>query len=108
MKQRRGLDRNVLRPTTGDPWGVEQGRCSGVAVRDRKCFFCDEDIGDEFHYILSCSHFRNTRRNCIKRYFYENPNVLKFNQLMNTENPTELRKLCMFIKCLNDAMTTAR
>ena len=24
MKQRRGLDRNVLRPTPGDPWGVEQ------------------------------------------------------------------------------------
>ena len=24
MKQRWGLDRNVLRPTPGDPWGVEQ------------------------------------------------------------------------------------
>ena len=23
-KQRWGLDRNVLRPTPGDPWGVEQ------------------------------------------------------------------------------------
>ena len=87
---------------------VEQGRWSGVALRDRKCFFCDEDIGDEFHYILSCSHFRNTRSKFIKRYFYETPNVLKFNQLMNTENPTELRKLCMFIKCLNDEMTTTR
>ena len=24
MKQRWGLDRNVLRPTPADPWGVEQ------------------------------------------------------------------------------------
>ena len=24
MKQRRWLDRNVLRPTPGDPWGIEQ------------------------------------------------------------------------------------
>ena len=24
MKQRWGLDRNVLRPIPGDPWGVEQ------------------------------------------------------------------------------------
>ena len=24
MQQRLGLDRNVLRPTPGDPWGVEQ------------------------------------------------------------------------------------
>ena len=24
MKQRWGVDRNVLRPTPGDPWGVEQ------------------------------------------------------------------------------------
>ena len=24
MKKRWGLDRNVLRPTPGDPWGVEQ------------------------------------------------------------------------------------
>ena len=26
MKQRWGLDGNVLRPTPGDPWGVEQHR----------------------------------------------------------------------------------
>ena len=24
IKQRWGLDRNLLRPTPGDPWGVEQ------------------------------------------------------------------------------------
>ena len=28
MKQRWGLDRNVLRPTPGDPWGVESKKIS--------------------------------------------------------------------------------
>ena len=74
------------------------------------CHLCSEDIGDEYHYILlvSCSHFRDIRVKFIKRLYYSHSNTLKFKQLMSTENPNELRKLCMFIKCINDAMTFAR
>ena len=34
MKQRRGLDRNVLRPTPGDPWGVEQHHWNTGAAKE--------------------------------------------------------------------------
>ena len=72
---------------------IELGRWNGAALRDRLCPLCSEDIGDEYHYILSCSHFRDSRVKFIKRYYYCHPNTLKFKQLMNTENPNELRNL---------------
>ena len=37
MKQRRGLDRNnVLRPTPGDPWGVEQHHWNAGAKENQR------------------------------------------------------------------------
>ena len=83
---------------------VERGRWNGTALRDRMCFLCNKDVGDEFHYLLSCTHFRTIRIKYINRYYYDHPNTLKFKQLMNSENPVELRKLCLFIKCINEAM----
>ena len=37
MKQRRGLDRdNVVRPTPGDPWGIEQHHWNTGAGENQK------------------------------------------------------------------------
>ena len=36
MKQRWGLDRNVLRPTPGDPWGVEQHHWNAGAKENQQ------------------------------------------------------------------------
>ena len=36
MKQRRGLDRNVLRSTPCDPWGVEQHHWNTVAEENQQ------------------------------------------------------------------------
>ena len=46
MKQRQGLDRNVLRPTPGDPWGVEQHHWKPSTY-----FF------QQIHYGLFRNHF---------------------------------------------------
>ena len=36
MKQRWGLDWNVLRPTPGDLWGVEQHHCNTEAKENQQ------------------------------------------------------------------------
>ena len=42
---------------------VETGRWHNVSRADRLCHLCDSaDIGDEFHYIMSCNYFKQERR----------------------------------------------
>ena len=41
---------------------IEAGRWQGVSRSDRLCHLCDSnDIGDEYHYIMSCSAFKDDR-----------------------------------------------
>ena len=49
------------------------------------------EIGDEFHYLFICNDI--PKKNAIALYFYRNPNIYKFEQLLNTKN-----KICRFIK----------
>ena len=67
---------------------------------ERKCNFCDTDIGDEYHYLLICNKFSVERRRFLKPYYYVHPNILKFSDLMNTTNLQILKKLCMFVDIL--------
>lgn len=83
---------------------IEIGRWNSTPVHERVCHFCHNDIGDEFHYILSCEHFKTERLNHIKVYYRKYPNVIKFKQLMNSSNVSELKHLCKFIKVITKAM----
>ena len=82
---------------------VEIGKWNGISLHERICPMCLADIGDEYHYILICEHFRHERINYVKQYYYRHPNVIKFTQLMNTENKLELQKLCKFIEIITNA-----
>ena len=82
---------------------IEIGKWNGTSLHERICPMCLADIGDEYHYILICEHFRHERINYVKQYYYRHPNVIKFTQLMNTENKLELQKLCKFIEIITNA-----
>ena len=79
---------------------VEVGRWSGQPLQERKCTFCHNDIGDEYHYLLTCNNFSNERNRFLKPYYYVNPNVLKYNELMNSTNVQTLKNICMFVDIL--------
>ena len=50
------------------------------------CTLCDLNInGDEYHYIMICPYFRQSRELYLKHYFYTRPNLLKFGQLFSSE-----------------------
>ena len=76
---------------------VETGRWFGIPLQERKCQYCNNDIGDEFHYILNCNSFLEERKTYIKRYYFTRPNIIKYNELMNTTNIDMLKKLAKFI-----------
>ena len=79
---------------------VETGRWNGTPLHERICNFCQKELGDEFHFMLVCDHFKQQRQTYIKRYYYHNPNTLKFKQLMNTENIADLKKISCFIQII--------
>ena len=79
---------------------VEVGRWCSTPVNERICWLCTKDIGDEYHYIMTCNFFIDQRKKYVKPYYYRNPNTLKFNALMNLNNDVEIKKLCSFIEII--------
>lgn len=49
------------------------------------------------HYILVCTHFVNYRK-LIFVWYYENSNVIRFNELMRINNVEKLKELPKFLK----------
>lgn len=80
---------------------VEKGRWEGIDYIYRKCELCQKnDIGDNFHYLLSCPYFQNQREQYLDSYYYKRPNVIKYKELLNTTNEKKLRHLSIFMKYL--------
>ena len=76
---------------------VETGRWANISLAERKCTLCDQDIGDEYHYLFICPYFANDRKEYLKSYYYKRPNILKFNELMSSRNRQTLIKLSKFV-----------
>lgn len=80
---------------------IEKGRFLNIERDCRTCNLCTVNhdvIGDEFHYLFQCSFFNSERRKYIDAYYYNNPNTLKFDQLMNSTNTSTLLRLSLFCK----------
>ena len=68
------------------------------------CPFCGLKCNpDEYHLLLTCNEFSEKREELLPEFLYEYPNVIKFDQLMNSTNNTQLRNLaslCEFIRTI--------
>ena len=53
--------------------------------------------GNEYHSIMICPYFRQSRELDLKHYFYATPNMLKFSQLFSSENKRTLSRLEKYI-----------
>lgn len=73
------------------------GRHFNIEREHRLCPYCETVLEDEFHFIITCPLYANTRSIYIPLYYYQYPLVEKFYQLMSTENVTLIRKLAMYI-----------
>ena len=102
LKLPKNLYINLAKLRTGNHrFPCERGRWENIELHDRKCLLCNlQEIGDEFHYILVCPFFVEERKKFIKRYYFSNPNVIKFKELMTHEDEIILKQLSIFIKTL--------
>ena len=72
---------------------IETGRWSNTDISERKCNLCNISPGDEFHYLMNCKFLASERKRYIKAYYFRQPNVIKFKQLMNVRNLKQLKNL---------------
>ena len=80
---------------------VQSGRIDNIPRGERICTKCNtNDIGDEFHYIMTCPFFTDSRRKFIAQRYYKFPNAIKFHALYNNTNYRQLVRLSLFTKVI--------
>ena len=68
---------------------IETGRHRCIERQNRKCLLCTKnDIEDKFHFVLICPCYQQLRTKYISRYYYSDPSMLKFVQLLNSSGNT--------------------
>jgi hypothetical protein len=61
------------------------------------CHLCNAELGDEFHYLLTCTALDEARRQFIPRRYYIRPNANKFRELMTSNKVSVMRALAKFL-----------
>ena len=85
---------------------VNTGRMNDVPRNNRLCTFCNKgQIEDEFHFLLVCPIYSEFRSLYIPKFFFRYPSVNRFCLLLNTDSPTLLRNITLFV---DKAMKTRR
>ena len=80
---------------------IEILRWAGIDRDHRKCNLCDKrDIGDEFHYLLSCSFYANTRRGLLPSCYLQHPNCIVFKNVLNEKDELKLTNTCKLISVI--------
>jgi hypothetical protein len=57
----------------------------------------NNDIEDEYHFILECSKYVEIRRKYIKPYYCINSSAYKLTQLLSVQNIKELNNLAIIL-----------
>ena len=79
---------------------IEAGVRSQVLRDMRLCHLCQKDIGDEYHYLLCCSHFSEERKKYIYPKYWRRPSTIYLEELFRHTKGENLNKLALFAKCI--------
>ncbi|MEW8548622.1 MAG: reverse transcriptase family protein [Candidatus Thiodiazotropha sp.] len=90
---------NMVRFRTGNhKMPIEIGRWNNIDIDQRKCLLCEKNsIGDEFHYLLECTFFKQARQSLVPYVYYNRPNILKFQELLRTHDERCIINLSKFM-----------
>jgi hypothetical protein len=77
---------------------IVTGRWLRRPIAERLCPSCHV-VGDEFHFVMVCTrgNLCALRRKYIDPYFITRPSMVKFVQLLCTENKRALKNLSVFV-----------
>ena len=84
---------------------IQKGRFLKMNRSERVCLKCNSgDLGDEFHYLFTCSYCTEERKRLIKTYYWKRPNAIKYQQLLGSSSRLVLLKLVRFIRFILSEM----
>ena len=75
---------------------VETGRYTNIDYQDRIRPLCHKDVGDMFHYLLSCPNFKTERKRYLLPSDYRKPSMLTYIKIMTTKNQNLLNHISDF------------
>ena len=81
---------------------IEIGRWNNTPIEYRTCTFCNNDIGDKFHYLFMCIFFANSQTSLLKSYYYIKPNMFKFKKLITINKISAQKKLWKLVRKIID------
>ena len=73
-----------------------------VSRHERLCVYCENEVEDEFHFILKCPKYSILRRQYIKPFYFIHTFAFKLLQLLSTQNFKELINLGKFLILVSD------
>jgi hypothetical protein len=91
--------------TANHKFAVETGHWSNIPYVNRKCPLCQNDLGDEFHYLMVCNYSTEKRKQLIPNYFHSYPNIIKYQELLKSSNSEILKNLSIFIAHIMNTFT---
>lgn len=68
-----------------------------IPYERRYCQFCPNKLEDEYHFVIECNQYIVIRKRYLPRYYIVNPNMLKFIELMSSNNKRLLIRLAAFV-----------
>ena len=78
---------------------IEVGRYTNTPRINRICIFCNNNtLCDGFHFVLECSILSEVRNQFLPKYCHQRPNVLKFKNIMSSQNLNVIKKLVKYLK----------
>ena len=78
---------------------IEAGRwvrINRVPANERKCTLCNV-MEDEYHFVIECQRPTALRKKYISKYYWQRPSMLKFIDLINSNDNRSIKKLGTFV-----------
>ena len=76
---------------------IEKGRHFGIPREFRTCFYCENCIEDEFHFVMTCPVYSEVRMKYIPNVYLTNANEESFYSLMSSSDRQIIRNIAMYI-----------
>ncbi len=78
---------------------VSETRYNGINDVN-KCSLCNNDVGDEYHYLLVCPSLSHVRKNYVDKYYWTSPSTQKMNSLLSSTSVPKLKKIAKFMSII--------
>ena len=84
-------------------------QCASALISRNKALLVSVDlIGEKnqviLEYMLNCSFFTDARKSLLPMKFVRRPNILQFSNLMSCKKQSSLKKICTFIRKVNNEL----